>query len=255
MSYLKVSQLSYQLDNTHLLQPTEFTMEAGEVVGILGPNSSGKTTLLRLLATVLKPTSGSVDLNGVPLESTQEYRRRIGYMPDVLGNYEEFSVNEVMSYFARGFGLASGEKEKSVVRALQQTELEEQLNTPVAELSSSQSRRLALARILMHSPWHLLLDEPFSALDNEERRQMIRILEHLDHVEKAILITSTRLDELADACSRIAVMDKGQLSSFVPTGEILQAISQDEQDVGKKVLKRTPEDEYEDTIELEPAEE
>lgn len=209
----------------------------GEIVGILGPNGAGKTTTLRMLATVLRPDRGRAILAGHALDDIAQVRPKIGYMPDFIGTYDDLQVWECMEFFARAYAVK--ERKVAIDSALSFSELADLKNHPVEELSRAQKQRLALARLLMHDPPILLLDEPLAGLDPQARGQMRDLLAELGRKGKALVVTSSVLEELSDLCSKIAVMEQGELLAFHDTAEFMGYLNESRR---WKVRVRQPEE-------------
>ena len=221
---LKVQDIHKSYDGQEALKGISFELFGGEIMGFLGPNGAGKTTLLRILATIIKPTSGTALIDGKSIEDVDHARRRLGYMPDFIGTYDELTVDEYMEFFARAYLVPADMREFSKSEALGTTGLIELKDKPVTGLSRGQTQRLALARLLMHDPPILLLDEPAAGLDPRARVQLRDILKELQRKGKAIIVSSHVLEDLTDLSNKIAVIDQGVLLAFGGTQALLSRL-------------------------------
>ncbi len=194
------------------LQGVSFTIDPGDMFGLIGPNGAGKTTLIRILATLLKPSSGSARVDGrdVVHQATQ-VRRVIGYMPDFFGVYEELKVREYLEFFASTYGIRGARRKAVVDGVLELTDLVEKRDAMIASLSRGMQQRLGLARVLVHDPKVLFLDEPASGLDPRARIEIRALLKELRNMGKTILISSHILADLADLCNKIGLIERGKL--------------------------------------------
>ena len=206
------------------LEGLSFDLYPGDILGFLGPNGAGKTTALRILATILKPDQGTATLSGQALGDVDKVRKNIGYMPDFIGTYDDLHVFEYMEFFARAYAVTPDVREFAINEALTTTDLFELKMRPVDGLSRGQKQRLALARLLMHDPPVLLLDEPAAGLDPRARVQLRDILRTLGRKGKAIIVSSHVLEDLADLSNKIAVIDQGKLLAFGETSELLRRL-------------------------------
>lgn len=193
----------------------------GDIMGFLGPNGAGKTTTLRILATIIKPDSGSATIAGADLKDVQQVRAKIGYMPDFIGTYDDLHISEYLEFFARAYAVPADMRKYAIEEALRTTGLSELKERPVEGLSRGQKQRLALARLLMHDPPVLLLDEPAAGLDPRARVQLRDILKELQSKGKAIIVSSHVLEDLADLSNKIAVIDQGRLLAFGSSRELM----------------------------------
>ena len=188
------------------------TIPAGEVFGFIGPNGAGKTTTIKVLATLLKPTSGSVRVLGTDVaHSPQQVRRFIGYAPDSFGVYEDLTVVEYLLFFAAAYRIERAKRAATVNDVLALTDLAGKADSQVDALSRGMKQRLSIARILLHDPQLLLLDEPASGLDPRARIELRELLKELQRMGKTILISSHILHELSQFCTRIGIIEGGQL--------------------------------------------
>jgi ABC-2 type transport system ATP-binding protein len=194
------------------LDRVSFEVEAGDMFGLIGPNGAGKTTIIRILSTLLQPTAGSAKVAGHSVtRDAGEVRRLIGYMPDFFGVYEELKVREYLEFFASTYGI-KGEKRKSTVDGvLELVDLTEKRDALIASLSRGMQQRLGLARVLVHDPQVLFLDEPASGLDPRARIEIRALLKELRKMGKTILISSHILADLADLCNKIGLIERGKL--------------------------------------------
>lgn len=184
----------------------------GEVFGFIGPNGAGKTTTIRILATLLTPTVGRVEIAGHSLgKDVQAIRRLIGYMPDSFGVYEEMLVLEYLEFFAAAYGIHGPKRAQVVDDVLQLTDLGNLRAAVIGNLSRGQQQRLGLARVLVHDPKVLLLDEPASGLDPRARIEIRELIRELGRMGKTVLLSSHILPELATLCTRIGIIEKGVL--------------------------------------------
>jgi ABC-2 type transport system ATP-binding protein len=206
------------------------TIPRGEIFGFIGPNGAGKTTTIKVLATLLKPTTGSVRVLGTDVRhSPQIVRRNIGYVPDSFGVYEDLSVVEYLLFFAAAYRIEWDKRAGTVRDVLALTDLSSKADAQVDALSRGMKQRLGIARILLHDPQLLLLDEPASGLDPRARIELRELLKELQRMGKTILISSHILHELAQFCTRIGIIEAGQM---VAEGSLL--------DIYRKLdLKRT----------------
>ncbi len=188
------------------------TIPRGEVFGFIGPNGAGKTTTIKVLATLLKPTSGVVRVLGADvMNSPQQVRRNIGYVPDSFGVYEDLTVMEYLHFFAAAYRIPREKRAGTVKDVLALTDLSDKMDSSVDALSRGMKQRLGIARVLLHDPQLLLLDEPASGLDPRARIELRELLKELQRMGKTILVSSHILHELSQLCTRIGIIEAGQL--------------------------------------------
>ena len=184
----------------------------GEIFGFIGPNGAGKTTTLRMLATLLRPTTGKIRIAGIDPETEPgEVRRIIGYMPDQFGVYPDLVVWEYLDFFGAAYQIAAHQRARLIDDVLDLTDLGGKKFDLVEALSRGMKQRLCLAKTLLHDPALLLLDEPASGLDPRARIEIRELLKELKKMNKTILISSHILAELSDFCTSIGIIERGQL--------------------------------------------
>ena len=188
-----------------------YTMDTG-VYGLLGVNGAGKTTLMRMLCTLLTPTSGTITWDGQDIFSLgSAYRNLLGYLPQDFGYYPDFSVQDYLLYIASIKGLRPATARQRMQNLLEQVGLEDKLDFFVDGLSRGMKQRLCLARALIHDPAILILDEPTSGLDPRTRFEFREILKELQESGKTIVISSHVLSELSELCTDIGIIDQGRM--------------------------------------------
>jgi ABC-2 type transport system ATP-binding protein len=193
----------------------------GEIYGLVGPNGAGKTTMMRILATLLAPTAGEAYVTGIPVTADPiEVRRRIGYMPDFYGVYDDLRVWEYLDFFGRCYGVPAARRATMIAELLEIVSLADKRDAYVETLSRGMRQRLCLAHTLVHDPALLILDEPASGLDPRARVEMREILRELRSMGKTILVSSHILPELGELCTGVAIMDHGRVLRSGTIGEI-----------------------------------
>lgn len=184
----------------------------GEVFGFIGPNGAGKSSTIRVLATLQPRFRGMAMVCGLDvLSQPQEVRERIGYMPDFFGVYEDLTALEYLHFFAAAYKLPTSKRKRIIDDVLSLTDLTHKADSPVDGLSRGMKQRLALARVLLHDPELLLLDEPASGLDPRARIEVRELLKALKEMGKTILISSHILHELSQLCTRIGIIETGEM--------------------------------------------
>ena len=182
----------------------------GEVFGFIGPNGAGKSSTIKVLATLLRDFTGRVKINDIDvLWRPQAVREKIGYVPDFFGVYEDLTVEEYLHFFAAAYRIDRNRRKAIIGDVLELTDLTHKLHAPVDALSRGMKQRLSLARVLLHDPDLLLLDEPASGLDPRARIEMRELLKALKEMGKTILISSHILHELSQLCTRIGIIEAG----------------------------------------------
>ena len=200
---------------------------AGALFGLIGPNGAGKTTTLRMLAGLLEPTSGEIELNGqMTNHAWRELRRQIGYMPDFFGVYEDMLVWEYLDFFARCYDLPAARRRQVTDELLELVDLAEKRDAYVQTLSRGMRQRLCLAHALVHDPQVLLLDEPASGLDPRARVEMRELLRELGAMGKTVVVSSHILAELAELCDSVGIIEKGRLVASGSLDEISRRVRQ-----------------------------
>ena len=190
----------------------DLSVGPGEIYGLVGPNGAGKTTTMRILATLLAPTAGEAYVTGIPVTADPlEVRRRIGYMPDFYGVYDDLRVWEYLDFFGRCYGVPSARRGKMIDELLEIVTLTDKRDSYVESLSRGMRQRLCLAHTLVHDPALLILDEPASGLDPRARVEMREILRELRAMGKTILVSSHILPELGEMCTGVAIIDHGRV--------------------------------------------
>ena len=183
-----------------------------KIIIIAGPNGAGKTTTIRMLATLLKPDAGTATINGLDVvRDHEQVRGLLGYMPDAFGLYEQMQVWEYLDFFACAHRIPYRQRSGLIGDVLELVDLQDKRQADVATLSRGMTQRLCLAMTLIHDPQVLLLDEPASGLDPRSRVEMRQLLQELCRMNKTLLISSHILSELAEICTRVAIIDHGRL--------------------------------------------
>ena len=225
-------------------------IEAGEMFGFIGPNGAGKSTTIRFLTTLLKASRGEGIVNGCRV--TQDpvgVRRSVGYMPDNFGVYDGMKVWEFLDFFAVAYRIGRMQRKQVIKDVLELLDLEDKRDDFVNGLSRGMKQRLCLAKTLVHDPPVLILDEPASGLDPRARVEVKALLKELRRMGKTILISSHILTELADCCTSIGIIERGQLLMSGPIEEVYRRIRgnrvvevkfTDKMDVGLSVIRSSP---------------
>jgi len=231
------------LDNLHL------KISEGDCFGYIGPNGAGKTTTIKILATLLQPTWGEARVCGhvVGYES-RKIRPLIGYVPDFFGAYEDMVVQEYLEFFASAYNITGRQRLRVVGDVLELTDLVYKRDALVDSLSRGMQQRLSVARVLLHDPKVLLLDEPASGLDPRARIEIRELLKELRRMGKTIIISSHILHELAELCTTVGIIEQGKLLHHGPIGDIIRQAKtgtkvhirvMEQQDLAALLLERT----------------
>lgn len=219
---IRVRHLWHRYGSMDVLRDVSFEVGHGEIFGFIGPNGAGKTTTIRIMATLLEPMAGRVEVDGIDVAiDPDEVRKLVGYMPDHAGVYERITVREYLEFFADSYGVLNIGVVDAVIELTDLGNLQHRL---VAALSKGMKQRLGLARILLHDPKVLVLDEPASDLDPRARIEMRDLLLELRELGKTIFLSSHILTELSDVCTSVGILERGQLVVAGPIGEIAERL-------------------------------
>ena len=209
---IETKKLTKRYGDLVAVNEIDLSLAAGDVFGFIGPNGSGKTTTMRMIATLLDPDYGEAYVCGKSIYgNSREVRRLIGYMPDAFGVYEDMTVLEYLEFFAAAFRIDGPARKARCEEKLELVDMTFKRDAMVNQLSRGQTQRIGLARTLLHEPEVLLLDEPASGLDPRARIEIRRLLRRLGEMKKTVIVSSHILPELADVCTRVGMIEKGNL--------------------------------------------
>ncbi len=220
---IETINLTKRYNDLVALNALNLTINEGDCFGFIGPNGAGKTTTIKILATLLKPSSGQAQINGLTVGyQNRQIRPLIGYVPDFMGAYQDMVVHEYLEFFAAAYNINGAQRKKVVADVLELTELTYKQTAEVSSLSRGMQQRLSIARVLLHDPKVLLMDEPASGLDPRARIEIRELLKELKRMGKTILISSHILHELAELCNTVGIIEKGQLLFSGSVNDILK---------------------------------
>ena len=224
MAIVQTINLTKRYGDLMALQNLNLEIEQGDCFGFIGPNGAGKTTTIKILATLLKPTWGEARVDGLSVGpvNARQVRSIIGYVPDYFGSYDDMVVKEYLAFFAASYGIHGKQRDTVIEDVLGLTDLSYKVDAEVNSLSRGMKQRLSVARVLLHDPKVLLLDEPASGLDPRARIEMRELLKELHRMGKTILISSHILLELADLCNKVGIIEQGELKFVGTIDDIMQ---------------------------------
>jgi ABC-2 type transport system ATP-binding protein len=220
---IKTVNLTKRYGTLVALSNLNLEIEEGDCFGFIGPNGAGKTTTIKILATLLQPTWGEARICDLVVGyQSRQIRPLIGYVPDYFGAYEDMVVQEYLEFFAAAYNINGATRTKIVNDVLELTDLGYKADALVDGLSRGMKQRLSIARVLLHDPKVLLLDEPAGNLDPRARIEMRELLKELRRMGKTILISSHILPELADLCNTVGIIEQGELIYSGPVVDIVR---------------------------------
>jgi len=212
MAMIETVNLTKRYGEFVALKALNLSIEEGECFGFIGPNGAGKTTTIKILATLLKPSAGQAMIDGLTVGyQNRQIRPVIGYVPDFMGAYENMMVTEYLEFFAAAYDIHGEARTRVVADVLELTDLGYKADAEVNSLSRGMQQRLSVARVLLHDPKVLLMDEPASGLDPRARIEMRELLKELKRMGKTIVISSHILHELAELCTTVGIVERGEL--------------------------------------------
>src|SRR5579859_3913569 len=213
---IEVEKLTKCFGDFCAVKELTFTVSHGEIFGLLGPNGAGKSTLIRMLTTLVPPTSGSARINGFDVQkNANDVRQCIGVIPQAMTSDLDLSAEENMSIFAKLYGIPRETRRNAIRDLLKAVDLEQWADKPVKMFSGGMRRRLEIARGLVHEPKIFFLDEPTTGLDPVSRVAVWEMLARLKRErDLTILVTTHYMDEADKLCDRIAIVDHGKLAAL-----------------------------------------
>ncbi|MFZ5829644.1 MAG: ABC transporter ATP-binding protein [Planctomycetota bacterium] len=224
---IKTQDLTKTYGKLHAVHKLTLELSEGDLFGFIGPNGSGKTTTMKMLATLLQPTWGEATVAGFSIYTNpKEIRRLIGYMPDFFGVYDDMKVIEYLEFFAAAYRIKGETRRKVCREMLELVGLDYKRDAFVTSLSRGMTQRLGLARVLLHDPQVLLLDEPASGLDPRARIEIRGLLKQLRKMGKTIMVSSHILPELADICNKVGIIEKGEMLVNARVDEVMKQARQ-----------------------------
>ena len=222
---IKTENLTKKYGDFFAIKSIDLDLQEGDLFGFIGPNGAGKTTTMRIIATLLEPSWGEAYVCGHSIyNAPKEIRRLVGYMPDFFGVYDDMKVIEYLEFFAAAYRITGGERRRKCDEMLEIVDLEFKRDAFANTLSRGQTQRLGLARVLLHDPQVLLLDEPLSGLDPRARIEMRNLMRRLGTMGKTIVVSSHILPELADICNKIGIIDKGELKVSAEVTDVMKQV-------------------------------
>jgi ABC-type multidrug transport system ATPase subunit len=212
---IALNNLTIQFKNFTAVNGVSFQVQRGEIFGFLGPNGSGKTTIIKTLCGLLKPTSGAAEVFGMDsLKQAETIRRQVGYMSQNFSLYDDLTVRENLNFYAGIYGLSNGAKKSRIAEVVEMTKLHPYLDRRAGKLSGGWKQRLALCCAIIHSPKLLFLDEPTAGIDPVARRELWDVLFEMSGRGITFFVTTHYMDE-AERCSRVGYI---YLSNLIACG-------------------------------------
>ncbi|MCE2967684.1 MAG: ABC transporter ATP-binding protein [Phycisphaerales bacterium] len=219
---IEIKGLNKRFGGLVALDNLSLSIGPGELFGFIGPNGAGKSTTMKVLAGLLSPDSGSAHVCGIDaVREGERVKRLLGYMPDFLGVYDDLTVHEYLQFFAAAFGIERAKRRSTIDSVLQLTDLTDKQHAMVDSLSRGMQQRLGVARLLLHDPKVLLLDEPASGLDPRARIELRELLLELRRMGKCLMVSSHILSELAEMVTSIGIIERGKLLFAGPVAEAM----------------------------------
>jgi ABC-2 type transport system ATP-binding protein len=250
---IEAKNLTRNYGSVTAVDNVSFTIGDGEIVGLLGHNGAGKTTIMKMLTGFLEPTAGSATINGCDIESERAAAQSfIGYLPENCPLYPEMTVAAFLDYAAELKGIANGEKASAIKEAIAATELQDRIMSPISSLSRGYRQRVGVAQAILHNPKIVILDEPTNGLDPSQIKMMRALIKRL--AQNATVIISTHiLQEVAAICGRVIIINRGKLALDKPLSELgggsrLRLVAGGEPNAVKDILSALPEVKAVETI-------
>jgi len=246
---VQASALTRKFGDLTAVDSVTLTINQGEIFGLIGPNGAGKSTLIKMLTTLLPPTSGSATIAGYDIVSQPaEVRRHIGYVPQLLSADGSLTGYENMLLSARLYGIPRRERTERITGALARMGLSEVAHHLAGQYSGGMIRRLEIAQSFLHRPAVLFLDEPTVGLDPGARETVWEhVLDLRDRFQRTMIVTSHHMDEIDKFCDRIALIDRGRIAAVGTPAELKARVGPDAtlDDVFLRLVAATSETEIE----------
>ena len=219
-AFVQVNKVSMNFGLVEAVRQVSFDVTQGTIFGLVGSDGAGKSTLLRMIATMIKPDSGTILIDGLDAVSEKkQVKKRIGYMPQRFGLYQDLTVNENIDFFMDIYGIRGDERKKRKERYLGFSNLLPFLDRQAGNLSGGMKQKLGLACVLVHEPQMLILDEPTNGVDPVSRMEFWDILNQMRQNGMTILVSTAYLDE-GEKCDSVGLMHRAQLLVKAPPAEI-----------------------------------
>jgi ABC-2 type transport system ATP-binding protein len=220
---VEAARLTKHYGSRSAVENVSFTASQGEIVGLLGPNGAGKTTTIRLLTTVLVPTSGDFSIAGHPSTSPGEIRRCVGVLPESSGYPAYQTGGEYLRFFARLYGLSRSQARSLAAELLATVGLEGRAGSPISTYSRGMRQRLGIARALINDPVVVFLDEPTLGLDPAGQAQVLDLIRTIAKSRAATVVLSTHLlPEVEEVCSKVVILHHGRVAGAGSVGEVIK---------------------------------
>ena len=236
---IRLVGLSKSFSNFRAVDNLSLEIKKGEVFGLLGPNGAGKTTTMRLISCLLSPSDGEIYVNGKSAtlgKNRKEISREIGLLTESPNLYERLSAEQNLVFFARAYGVKESEIDRRIEKVLRSFDLISRRRDKVVKFSKGMKQKLAIARVLVHDPSILLLDEPTSSLDAESAKSIRDLIsETAKESGNTVLLSTHNLDDASKLCDRIAILSSGKTLAYGTEAEILSQLK----DAGKNSSEPT----------------
>ncbi|SEA17619.1 ABC-2 type transport system ATP-binding protein [Thalassobacillus cyri] len=206
---IELDYIAHSFGSESVIKAIDMTVDKGEIFGLLGPSGAGKTTLVKIIVGILKPSEGSASVLGTPMPSLEKMKN-IGFMAQSDALYSELSGRENLDFFASIYGLSKSERKEKIQEVLEVVDLTSEIDKPVEKFSGGMKRRLSLAASILHQPEVLILDEPTVGIDPVLRQSIWKELKILKEKGTTIILTTHVMDE-ADKCDRLALIREGYI--------------------------------------------
>lgn len=223
---VEIEGLSKRFGKRTAVDGLSLSIESGEIFGLVGPNGAGKTTTMRMLVTLLKPDKGEMRVGGYSVaKAPREVRRLLGFMPDAFGVYGDMTVWEYLDFFGACYKIPAPQRAALIRDLLDLVDIAHRRDDMVDTLSRGLKQRLGLARVLIHDPGVLVLDEPASGLDPRARVEIRELLLEVARLGKTILFSSHILADVAELCTRVGIMEEGKLAAIGTLDQLSQQLA------------------------------
>ena len=212
---IEIKDLTKRFNQRIAVNSVNFNIDSGEIFGLVGPNGAGKTTTMRMLVTLLKPDQGEIYVGGYSVRNhPNDVRRQIGFMPDSFGVYGDMTVQEYLDFFGACYQIHPQQRAHLITDLLDLVDLGHRRTDMVDTLSTGLKQRLGLARVLIHDPSILVLDEPASGLDPRARVEIRELLLEVARLGKTILFSSHILADVGELCTRVGIIEDGKMAAL-----------------------------------------